>query len=198
MKCIAIIETKCSKGHKVTTKCHDKAAALCKKCEVERRAQEMRQKRDYQLDQECQAKQQAYAIKLSEIQDEIEHQKRLLKDRADGEMRQHALSQKKQDLLNLKKKAINPPKPPVTPEPREGAPVAPLTSNTFQGEATTSPALATSPERSESPSNDSASTKHYEQPDWDQSDTRDEWQEQKELWGADNEALDSLMSMIGK
>jgi len=37
-----------------------------------------------------------------------------------------------------------------------------------------------------------------EQLDWNHSDARDDWTEQKELWGAENEALDSLMSMIGK
>jgi hypothetical protein len=49
---------------------------------VEAKAAEKRRQRDYKLDQERQAKQQAYAARLIEIEDEIEHQKRIMSDHA--------------------------------------------------------------------------------------------------------------------
>jgi len=95
MECGIIISSKCSKGHRITRKCHEKAANLCRKCEDELRAQEKQRQRDYKLDQERQMKQQAYASKLAKIEDEITHQKRLLSDQAHEESCQYALAQKK-------------------------------------------------------------------------------------------------------
>jgi hypothetical protein len=34
--------------------------------------------------------------------------------------------------------------------------------------------------------------------DWEKSEAKDDWEDQKERWGAANEALDTLMSMTGK
>ena len=195
MECKAIITSKCLKGHKLTRKCHDKAAAICRKCEAEARAQEKRRQRDYKLDKERQAKQQAYAARLAEIEDEIEHQKRVLSDRTDEENRQNALAQKKQDLFNLKKKATSPPKATVAPEPSQ-QPVQ--ESGASQRESGAQQSSAASSDKSEPPPNDGASAQSDAQPHCDKSEARDDWQEQKELWGAENEALDSLMSMIGK
>jgi DNA replication protein DnaC len=194
MDCKAIVSSKCPKNHKVTRKCHDKAAALCRKCEAEAKAAEKRRQRDYKLDQERQAKQHAYADRLSEIEDEIEHQKRLLGDRAEEDDRQNALAQKKQDLLNLKNKVKLPvvstqsvdmtQKPSVTLQP---SPIA---------EAYVDPRPA-SLNRNESASDANGSEESESQPDWDESEAKDDWKEQKELWGAENEPLDALMSMIG-
>ncbi len=78
MECKAIISSNCPKNHKITRKCHDKAATTCRKCEADARAQEKKILRDFKLDQERQAKQQAYAAQLAEIEDEIEHHKRIL------------------------------------------------------------------------------------------------------------------------
>lgn len=115
MKCKSIISLTCPKNHKISRECHDKAAAaICRKCEAEARALEKRRQRDYKLDQERQAKQQAYAARLAEIEEEIEHQKRVLKDQAEENNRQNALAQKKQDLVNLKSKVINILKQPVS------------------------------------------------------------------------------------
>jgi hypothetical protein len=55
-----------------------------------------------------------------------------------------------------------------------------------------------SSDRSEPASDGNGSEDSEGQPDWDKSEARDDWKEQKELWGAENEALDALMSMIGQ
>jgi hypothetical protein len=218
MECEAILASKCLKGHKVTRRCHDKAAAICKKCEAELRAQEKRQKRDYKLDQERQAKQQAYAAKLAEIEDEISHQKRLIKDQYEEQARQNVLAQRKQDLLTLKEKGAGAPKASVEPPSTLHRPMSPQNSEESQPQATTQSVLAASldtsdpnlddgapaqsdanPDRNESEARDDGAPAQSDvQPDWDESEARDDWLEQKELWGAESEALDSLMSMIGK
>jgi hypothetical protein len=199
MKCKAIVTSKCAKDHKVTRKCHDTAGATCQKCEAEARALERRRQRDHKLDQERQANQKAYAARLAEIEDEIEHQKRLLGDRATEEERQKALAQKKQDLTNLQEKI----KTPVNTS-KHLEPVAPPDSaaDCASDVSGDSPASHQSSSRSldqtQSASDGTARQQDSDYPEWDKSEAKDDWKEQKALWGADNEALDSLMSMIGK
>jgi hypothetical protein len=77
----AIVSSKCSKNYKTTQNCYDKAAATCHKCEVEARAAERRRQRDYELEEERPAKQEAYARRLAEVEDEIKQENRLLRDR---------------------------------------------------------------------------------------------------------------------
>lgn len=73
MDCKVIISSTCPNNHKTTRKCHDKAAAHCRKCEAEVRAREKKRQRDYELDKEREAKQSAYAARLVEIKKEIHH-----------------------------------------------------------------------------------------------------------------------------
>ncbi|KAF1943538.1 P-loop containing nucleoside triphosphate hydrolase protein [Clathrospora elynae] len=198
MDCKAIISSTCDKKHKVTRKCHDKAGAACRKCEAELRAQEKKRQRDYKLDQERQAKQLVYAARLVEIEDEIEHQKRVLKDQAEERDRQNAIEQKKQDLRTLKAKATQPPKQsaPVSSSP-EPAPRASSNAPISQSK----PATSRDPNVYSNGGAASVSTtvidQNEGQPDWDKSEATDDWESQKEYEGAENEALDSLVSMIG-
>jgi hypothetical protein len=200
MDCKAIISSKCPKNHKLTRKCHDKAAALCRKCEAKAKAAEKRRQRDYKLDQDRQAKQQAYAARLIEIEDEIEHQKRILSDRAKESDRQNALAQKRQDLLNLKNKAKQPVRAARSCDGTQQT--SPTSQNSIVPNfrsATPQPDPGTvSSDRSESTSDSNGSEKSESQPDWDKSEAKDDWKDQKELWGAENKALDALMSMIGQ
>lgn len=195
MDCNAIITSKCPQNHKLTRKCHNKAAVVCKKCEAEARAIKKRQERDYKLDQERQAKQQIYASQLAEIEGEIEHQQRILRDRTDEQARQNALAQKKQDLSSLRKKAqlsADVLKPQVAAKQPVISPVELAESNNSSSN------VENHIDDSQPARNDEAPEQDKGRPEWDSSEAKDDWQEQKELWGAENEALDSLMSMIGK
>jgi hypothetical protein len=200
MNCKAIITSKCPKSHKITRKCYDKAAMTCRKCEAEAKAAVKRQQRDYKLDQDRQAKQQAYAVRLNEIQDEIEHQERLMSDRAEEQNRQNALAQKKQDLLNLKNKAKQPASAFRSPDITQQPNLATQQSTTPRASSVTpqsDPSVGAS-DRSGPASDGNDPEESKGQPDWDKSEARDDWKEQKELWGAENEALDALVSMIGQ
>ncbi|KAL5401415.1 hypothetical protein PMIN03_011529 [Paraphaeosphaeria minitans] len=184
-----------------TRKCHDKAAAHCRKCEAEVRAREKKRQRDHKLDEEREAKQRAYAARLVEIEEEIQHQRRVLKEQAQDRERQQALQQKKQDLRNLQEKVQNPRKPPepasstsrATPTTndssgRQGENAAPNTTS-HHNDKTTANATAISPDHDQD--------QDRNQSDWDKSEARDEWEWQKKYEGAEMEALDSLVPMIG-
>ncbi|KAK6496366.1 hypothetical protein TWF481_002391 [Arthrobotrys musiformis] len=208
MECPEIIESRCArKKHDISRQCHDKAAASCKKCEAEDREQERKRQRDHRLDQERQAKQIAYARKLAEIEDEIDHQKRLLRDKKDEHDRQNGISQKKQDLENLKKQVkrfsesgdASTSTPPKQSTPSSGRAASSITT------AKTPPAPQTNPPAPQTnstvPQPSQTSMKEPENNEdhgeWEMSESKVDWEWQKEFEGAKNEALDSLMDMIG-
>jgi hypothetical protein len=196
MKCKAIIASKCSKGHKNTRQCHNQAAAICKKCQAENLAQEKRLQRNFRLDEERRAKQQAYANKLAEIQDEIEHQQRVLRDRVEEEEQRSALLQKKHDLENMKQRAKDPIKSSASPTRQSRTASASVSQ--VQGTSTTTHTSGDS--RSNNTAvicNKDETVQDDAQPDWENNAARDDWEEQKNTWGAENEALDSLMAMTG-
>jgi DNA repair exonuclease SbcCD ATPase subunit len=198
MECKAVIASVCPNGHKVTRECHDKAAAICRKCEAVARAAEKRRERDHKLDQERSIKQEAYARKLAEIEDEIEHEKRLSKNRAEEADRQNAILQKKQDLANLKARNSK-----ALPNAAAANPSAPI--NKTGGDTLESRTSSSSPPQSMSSSdgnaNNSGTTPSEPEPsssDWSISDAKEDWDRQKQCEGAENEAMDSLMAMIGQ
>jgi hypothetical protein len=201
MHCKAIVKTNCPQNHNISRRCHDKAALTCKKCEAEARAKEQRQKRDYELDQLRQEKQRVYAAQLAALDDEIEHEKRLRKNQDEDNDRQNALMQKKQDLANLKAYAEKSQKSRQANKSTKPANPNPVTRNTRRKDT---PAQSKSPEQTdpqpivEDDTSGGASTAVVEQPsNVTASEARDDWEWQKEYEGAENEALDSLVSMIG-
>lgn len=196
MQCMAIVSSKCSNNHKVSRRCHDKAAAICQKCEATKQAQEKRRQRIHQLDEERQAKQRAYLTRLVEVEDEIEHQKRLLESRAEEAEQTAAIAQKKKDLENLKIRLSNPVKQANGSlrhrQARSAAVSSPSANETVSQES------RPDAESMKAASPRSQAVKEGENlPDWDQSEAQDDWEHQKRIDGAESEAMDSLMSMIG-
>lgn len=204
MDCKVIISSTCPNNHRTTRKCHDKAAAHCRKCEAEVRAREKKRQRDHELDQEREAKQRAYAARLVEIEDEIQNQKRILKERAEDRDRQQALEQKKQDLRNLQERVQNPRRSPVPASSISKVTATPPNDASGRQIDNTAPnmtsdhsdnvianAKATSPDLNPDQEQD------QDQFNWDKSEARDDWEWQKKYEGTENEALDSLVPMIG-
>jgi hypothetical protein len=218
MHCTSIVPAECSKNHKYTRECWNKAADACKKCEAEAQAKEKRRRRDHQLEEERQAKQRAYLARLVEIEDEIAHQKRLLQNRHEQADQEAALDMKRKDLENLKNRLTSPPAntgpklpaatiikngqaPPAVssdpggtsasndPQPPEQTPPSGATSS--GASSNTAPSGGSSPQSSTTDSGGSG-------PSWDHSDAKDDWEQQKKFDGAENEALDALIPMVGK
>lgn len=202
MDCRVIISSTCPNNHKTTRKCHDKAAVHCRKCEAEVRAREKKRQRDHKLDEEREAKQRAYAARLVEIEEQIQHQKRVLEEQAQDRDRQQALEQKKQDLRNLLERVQNPRKlpelasstsratatAPNDTSERQSKNAAPNTTSNHSDKTTVN-ATAISPDHDQG--------QDQNQSDWDKSEARDDWEWQKKYEGAEIEALDSLIQMIG-
>jgi hypothetical protein len=198
VQCRSIITSKCSKGHKLFRKCYEISAASCRRCEADAGAQEKRRQREQELDEERQANQQVYAARLAEIEDEIRHQNRQLSDRIDKQDRQTALAQKKQDLLNLKRKAQSLLDVPMPSNSTKKPTMVPQKSVISDRMSIVSQTSAASSDGNELGSNEITAEQSQGRLDWEKSEAKDDWEDQKERWGAANEALDTLMSMTGK
>jgi hypothetical protein len=197
MSCRAIVVTKCSQNHKITLKCYEKVSMTCRKCETETRAKEKKRKRDYELDRSRQEKQRAYAAQLAELDDQIEHERRVRKIQAEDNDCQNALAQKKQDLANLKASARKPRNASLAPDPTTSVPKATMTGSKPDTKPGKHQSSGHKTNEEPDKSAGASSTVEEKLPKWEKGEANDDWDWQKKYEGEQNEALDSLMAMIG-
>lgn len=157
----------CDRQHKRRIKCNKKDE-VCSKCNDEDREQEKRIRRDLKLELERDRRQAAYNQELTEIQDEINHQRRLMKDMTEREAEKETLKQQKQQLKDLKE----------------------TTSRMAEIKKAQTAASVKPPQKTkETPKqNDLSSFSDGAQA---------EWEYYKQFEGARNDSLDKLMDMIG-
>jgi hypothetical protein len=224
MKCPAIVDQICLLEHSFSVKCHEKDTKTCPKCKAEMEAAEKKRQRDYELEQERLVRQRDYAAQLAELDDEIAHEKRLLRNASEDKDRQNVLSQKQQDLESLRDQIRNPQKTTATlpstasdstvpdslnesevsqrsksKQPHQAAvssPPAPIADTQSDDDAS-----VRSDDSGASSSRSSASQSPIHQhslPALAQSEAQDDWEWQKTFQGARNVSLDALIAMIGK
>ena len=191
--CEIIVKSTCSKNHKLSWKCFKKRPAICPKCDAEAREQEKRRQRDHKLETDREASQEAYAKKLADIQNEIEHYRLVMKYQSDDQERQRVLSQHKQDLANTKAAASR-----MNLKPTKTDPNAPLAHG--EKPATRMPNnsnISDIPPGTKQNSDGSTNSVNSSQDEWKPPPSKKDWEYQKEFEGAENSALDSLVDMIG-
>ncbi|KAF2139493.1 uncharacterized protein K452DRAFT_320165 [Aplosporella prunicola CBS 121167] len=189
MECNRIVTSTCPLNHNHSRRCHTKAPAVCPTCEAEARRKLEKAERDHKLDEQQQRKQQEYARQLSDVKDEIAHERRIRKDRLEQENRENILRQHRADLANLRA-GSNQPQP--KPEPTYPSSASPQTANKENNNAPVSPNKTNNCPKG---GDENGQIKQQSQPI--QSDAKDEWENQKQFEGAQNDALDELMKMIG-
>jgi hypothetical protein len=167
MECWVLVEFVCPRKHRSQRPC-SKSQKACAICAEEDLQRERIQRRNVQLDAERDAKRAAYALRLAENQAEIDHQRRILQDHREAEYSARALEQKKQDLANLKATANN---------------LEKQRQSSTKSKAT--------------PASKSSSKEVAVENEEDCSSAKKQWEHLKHYEGADNEALDDLMSMVG-
>ncbi|CAI6339749.1 unnamed protein product [Periconia digitata] len=193
MACRAIVESFCPKNHKTSNLCYKSTGQSCKKCEKEAKASEKKRKRAWELDRERQAKQDAYAAELTQLEEEIEHEKRRMKDLTDEQARNNVLAQKKLDLANMKKLRAS--------GLQQSTQATTAGTSTQAAKSSTTPTATSTQEisaqQSSSPNTNTPPSSSVAPTNWDKSKARDEWDWQKANELAENKALDELMDMIG-
>ncbi|ROV88521.1 hypothetical protein VSDG_09328 [Cytospora chrysosperma] len=174
MPCPYKVESVCDRGHNLKRPCQ-KRNDKCSKCAQEDFEIARKAMRDQRLDAQRKARQKAYMNELMDIQDEIDHQRRMIKEKTEEEEQKKTLAQQRADLAALKdtatriQNATRPQSKPAMPGSFPGA--DPLTP---PSEADSADTLAGIPEGA-----------------------KQEWAHMKEFEGAKNQTLDELMGMIG-
>lgn len=155
-----------------------RSADGCRKCIQEDRDHERRIKRDLQLEEQRQKRQESYARELQELDDEIDHERRLAKYKVEEEDQKKTLEQRRVDLGSMKEtqKRIQ------EQEKRKEILAAKVALKASKEAARKSTGV---PE----PSSDAG----FDAPE----DARSEWEQLKKLEGARSDPLDELMRMIG-
>lgn len=188
MKCTKIVKWRCPRGHDLSLPC-SQAKRSCRFCIREDQAKERRRKRDLELEQKRQRKQDEYARQIAEAQEEASYLKRIRRDEIDDAERARVLEQHRQEIEDLR----NPqqlPSPPASPQRR-------LSSETIAG--TPSPITETSSNSSvtvtRSPS--VQPTSRQVMPLKKTSAAKGDWEYQKKFLNAQSQEIDELVDMIG-
>jgi len=163
--------------------------------------EDKRKRRDFDLELKRQKRQMEHATQLAEVQQKIEEHKQMMKDIADERERQNAMAQKMHDLEKMIETTERARQAPhhLHTSPRKAS--DPSANGPLSGEAASSNHLQSPPEASNPSANgplsgESASSNHLKSPP-EASTARVEWDRQKQMEGQSNDALDSLMGLIG-
>ena len=188
MECMAKMEFKCPRGHRTSKACC-RMNKTCKKCDDEDRRQEATRKRDLDLDAARQRKQEAYARELARIQDEAARQRQILKDRSEEQQRETVLRQQAQDLQDLKNRV------------QRGAAGSTSQPSRQPHEVNQTSVSDSDPDRTDSHDRrqDDVDDRIVDHPvpAPGKSNAKADWDHQKKFEGAENDALDKLIEMIG-
>ncbi|KAK5727064.1 hypothetical protein LTR15_002956 [Elasticomyces elasticus] len=189
IKCGHILEDRCPKNHKISWVCSALRPASCHTCDVEARIAAQRQQRDLALEQKRQDLQAAYALKLAEIQVEIDDTRQSVRDRREAHERDNILQQRRMDLETARAQAAQQMQPnmPNGTSNATSQKAAAVSNDTAPRERST--ASKKSP-TSQDPVNGSGLQSPV-------SKARADWEYQKKMEGASNTSLDTLMAMIG-
>ncbi|CDM37011.1 hypothetical protein DTO013E5_7175 [Penicillium roqueforti] len=184
MKCTKIVKWKCSRGHSLSLSC-SQAKGSCRFCIQEDQVKERKRQRDIRLEIERQRKQNEYARKLAEAQEEASHLKRVRRDEFDDMERAKVLEQYRQEIEDLK----NPPRP-VSPQRKLSSGAIPSTPATITEASSESSATGTQSRSVQPPS-------RQVMPSQKMSAAQADWKYQKKFLNAQSQEIDKLIDMIG-
>ncbi|QDS76969.1 hypothetical protein FKW77_005516 [Venturia effusa] len=163
------VDCVCPAKHKTKKPCF-KSQAACTICVAEEKQRERIRRRNEHLDTERDTKRAAYAQQLAEAQAEIDHHKRRLKDSREAEDLQNNLEQRMAQLSNLKE----------------------TTKKLDEKKQSES-----EPKSAEKPKSSRRAVASEDDDEGDRSSAKKQWEHFKRSESAENEALDTLMDMIG-
>ena len=184
---------RCPNGHPQTWKCHESPPSTCFKCERATKLAEQKKARAAALQKKRDAEELAHAQKLADIDEKIAAEAQARRDLQLAADRTRAIEQKQKDLetaISRTSQAVVTPQTNPEVSNTNSSPSPPTTSKPSSGNTQPVKLRGTAPKTTKSP--DSVST----QPEVD-SPSQKHWQRRKEVDGANNDAIDSIMDMIG-
>ncbi|CCM06492.1 uncharacterized protein FIBRA_08761 [Fibroporia radiculosa] len=201
MLCEKVISDICSNGHPLSWKCHKDRPTQCKQCDKEAKAAEKLRQKQFAEQQRREAEEQEHARQLARLEEEIEKQTQLIRDRQIAADRANALRQKEADLAAISSLAAQRTTGPASQgdlsagsENGQNAPninnVAPdSSSQPSEGDV-----KEDGPPLSETPMSTSSETDALA---IEPSPSEKEWERQKSVEGVSNTSIDAIMAMTG-
>lgn len=198
MKCESVLKNKCPKGHVKSWKCHAKAPSSCHQCEREAKDLQVKQQKAVEAqerrEKDLEVKQQKalevqerrekadreHAERMAELNEELDNKRQTQRDTQLAKERTLAIQQKKNEIATATQSTVR------KSDPQQGNPgsstdladIAPSRSKSLDKQPA-NPILKVAPRTKR----DSAA--------------KNDWQRQKAVEGANNDAIDSIMEMIG-
>ena len=185
MKCDQVVKTKCQTGHVQSYLCRMGKPASCRTCDKEKSAKEKKLQEEYARQQKREQEQQRHAESMAKIEDEIRILREIAVDDQRSKEMAQALAQKKQDLADAKDF-----KPFLSSSPI--AEKAVTNTNTNASQIHPKAHNVVQPAKK-----NTSSTESQPQSKFEPSLSELEWDRQKRIENASNDAIDSLMKMTG-
>jgi hypothetical protein len=202
--CEKILSDKCPEGHQFKWICRQGKPVGCIACDRARKALERKIRAEFDLQEKRDREAQEHAEKMAELEAKFVKEAEVAKDLALAEERRRALIQKAKDLQDAatrnahqrttsQSNPANRPQNTVPPatgnQPPGGTTQPPPTSNTNLPSTTSTP---------QAPSSNVPSTPTAMLPKSSRySEAETDWARQKSVEGAQSDAIDALMGMIG-
>ncbi|PYI10434.1 putative AAA family ATPase [Aspergillus sclerotiicarbonarius CBS 121057] len=185
MKCLKIVEWLCPRSHRITRPC-SQLQNTCQICNAEDKAKERRRKQEMDLEIKRELMQTEYLRQLTEIQEEITHERRARKDKSDAEEKQRVLQQHKDELQRLRSHTSKA-HVPAADSDRQSASGASCSHSVPSDQRLANRHVDKAPVRysNERKAHDNISS------------AAADWKQQKEFEGAQSPEIDVLMEMIG-
>ncbi|KXX80997.1 Helicase required for RNAi-mediated heterochromatin assembly 1 [Madurella mycetomatis] len=176
-ECNQLVDKVCDRQHRTKVPC-GKQKDGCLKCIQEDKEMERKAKRDLQLEEDRRCREAEYTRKLREIEDELEHQRRINKYKADEGLRKQTLEQRQSELAALKEVEAK-----LKERNELRAQQAAQAAQKAQARASQRAKKAAS----SAPANEPAPL----------DDAKADWEFQKQYENAQSKPMDELMEMIG-
>lgn len=180
MFCHQLIRADCPKKHKLSWECGSGPPQVCAKCEAEKAEQAKRDKRDQELELRRQRKEREYITQMAALEHEFEYKRQLRQDEDLERERQNALRQRRLDLENMDAISQH---------------MHDLRVNAPQSQATSSVENSSQPSTSLAQQPTLKGVNQMPRPQI--SKASEDWERQKSVLNSKNDAIESLMGMIG-
>ena len=193
MVCDKIVEVKCPKGHVQKRKCYEIQPPTCRKCDMEEKREDKILERDMELQDQRLKSQTKHDINIADLDMQIRKIREEAEDKKTALERTRALEQKKRDLEAAKFQAAQislevSPKVPLVINSQPARP-PPSTKPSAKDNSVKPPQLQKTP--IQVPSLIPIPTPVEMSP------SEEEWERQKRVEGASNDAIDDLMGLTG-
>ncbi|KAI9763908.1 MAG: hypothetical protein M1840_009020 [Geoglossum simile] len=189
--CHQVMESKCSEGHIQRWKCHENSPASCRKCERDTREKERKIQEAFRLQQEEDLRQREHTKAMALLDDMINLERQKIKNAQSQRERESVIQQRKKDLEDaaaMTSRMLS--QPPPARGPPETTPRAVDPLNVPQPQQPQQPQQHSSAPPVKAPESHGPATLP-------KSPSEKEWQRQKSVDNASNDAIDSIMDMTG-